>query len=156
MWGQRWRESGAQTQRPRDLRESVWKKWPAERPYALQSWLIPLFTKRCVCMSGALVWAVFRTTNSWNFCQRMGLRCSPEVSQCSHLLAGSFALAKSLASALGEEIGFGAASWFGLLRMSDYPGTALTARGGVDTCGIIRSLSWGDGFTPAGRQPGMV
>jgi len=128
----------------RDLRELGWK-WP-QRPYALQSWLIPLLY---ATIAYVVVWCA-RLGGFANhefmelLSQRMGLRASPEVSTVLYiLLAGSFGLAKSLASALGEEIGWRGFLVPALFKNVGFTGTALIS-GAVWTCWHYPLLIWGD------------
>jgi membrane protease YdiL (CAAX protease family) len=128
----------------RDLRDLGWK-WP-QSPYALQSWLIPLVY---ASVAYGIVW-VARLGGFPNhefmdvLAQRMGLRASPMTSTAVYvLLAGSFGLAKGLASALGEEIG-----WRGFLvpelsKNVSFTGTALIS-GAIWSCWHYPLLIWGD------------
>src|SRR5256885_5040608 len=128
----------------RDLRELGWK-WP-QSPFALQSWYIPLFY---AAIAYGIVW-VARLGGFPNhefmdvLAQRMGLRVSPVTSTAVYvLLAGSFGLAKGLASALGEEIG-----WRGFLvpelsKNVSFTGTALIS-GAIWSCWHYPLLIWGD------------
>ena len=128
----------------RDLRDLGWK-WP-QSPYALQSWFIPLLY---AAIAYGIVW-VARLGGFPNhefmgvLAQRMGLRVSPVASTVVYvLLAGSFGLAKGLASALGEEIG-----WRGFLvpelsKKVSFTGTALIS-GAIWSCWHYPLLIWGD------------
>lgn len=128
----------------RDLRELGWK-WP-QSPYALQSWFIPLLY---AAIAYGIVW-VARLGGFPNhefmdvLAQRMGLRVSSVASTAVYvLLAGSFGLAKGLASALGEEIG-----WRGFLvpelsKNVSFTGTALIS-GAIWSCWHYPLLIWGD------------
>lgn len=96
----------------RNVSELGWSR--PRSPYAIQSWFIPLLY---ATITYAIVWGArlggFPNHDFMELLgQRMGLRASPVVSTIVYiLLVGSFGLAKSLASALGEEIGW-LASWF--------------------------------------------
>jgi len=128
----------------RDLRDLGWK-WP-QSPYAVQSWFIPLLY---AAIAYGIVW-VARLGGLPNhefmdvLAQRMGLRVSPVASTAVYvLLAGSFGLAKGLASALGEEIG-----WRGFLvpelsKNVSFTGTALIS-GAIWACWHYPLLIWGD------------
>lgn len=128
----------------RNLTELGWI-WP-EKKYAVQSWLIPLLY---ATIAYAIVWAArlggfpdhdFMTL----LVQRMGLRASPTVSTVIYiLLAGSFGLVKSLASALGEEIGWRGFLVPELFKNIGFTGTALIS-GAVWACWHYPLLIWGD------------
>ena len=128
----------------RDLRDLGWK-WP-QSPYAVQSWFIPL-------LYAAIAYGIVWVAHLGGFpnhefmgvlAQRMGLRVSPMTSTAVYvLLAGSFGLAKGLASALGEEIG-----WRGFLvpELSmnvSFTATALIS-GAIWACWHYPLLIWGD------------
>jgi len=128
----------------RDLRDLGWK-WP-QSPYAVQSWFIPL-------LYAAIAYGIVWVAHLGGFpnhefmgvlAQRMGLRVSPVTSTAVYvLLAGSFGLAKGLASALGEEIG-----WRGFLvpELSmnvSFTATALIS-GAIWACWHYPLLIWGD------------
>jgi len=128
----------------RDLRDLGWK-WP-QSPYAVQSWFIPL-------LYAAIAYGIVWVAHLGGFpnhefmgvlAQRMGLRVSPMTSTAVYvLLAGSFGLAKGLASALGEEIG-----WRGFLvpelsKNVSFTGTALIS-GAIWACWHYPLLIWGD------------
>jgi Type II CAAX prenyl endopeptidase Rce1-like len=89
--------------------------------------------------------------------QRMGLRASPIVSTMVYiLLAGSFGLVKSLASALGEEIGWRGFLVPELFKNIGFTGTALIS-GVVWACWHYPLLIWSDaavgvGCDAAGRR----
>jgi uncharacterized protein len=102
-------------------------KWPATK-YALMSWYVPLVY---AAIAYAIVWIgglggfpnhEFMAT----LAARMGLGASPVVATTVYvLLAGSFGVVRSMASALGEEIG-----WRGFLvpelsKSVGFTGTAL-------------------------------
>ena len=128
----------------RDLRELGWK-WP-QSPYAVQSWLIPLLY---ATIAYGIVWGArlggFPNHEFMDLlAQRTGLRVSPVAATAVYvLLAGSFGLAKGLASALGEEIG-----WRGFLvpelsKNVGFTGTAMIS-GAVWACWHYPLLIWGD------------
>ena len=128
----------------RNLSELGWS-WPRS-PYAIQSWLIPLLY---ATIAYVVVWCA-RLGGFPNhefmelLSQRMGLRASPEVSTVLYiLLAGSFGLTKSLASALGEEIGWRGFLVPELFKNVGFTGTALIS-GAVWTCWHYPLLIWGD------------
>ena len=101
-------------------------KWPTAR-YMAMSWFIPL-------LYGAIAYTIVWTAGLGGFpnhdfmqrlVARMALRASPAVSTTVYvLLTGSFGLAYSLATALGEEIG-----WRGFLvpELSKSMGFTATA-----------------------------
>jgi membrane protease YdiL (CAAX protease family) len=128
----------------RSLSELGWK-WP-ERKYAIQSWLIPL---AYAIIAYAVVWGSrlggFPNREFMELLvQRMGLHASPIVSTGVYiLLAGSFGLAKSLASALGEEIGWRGFLVPELFKSIGFAGTALIS-GVVWACWHYPLLIWGD------------
>lgn len=128
----------------RDVRDLGWK-WP-QSTYALQSWFIPLLY---AAIAYGIIWAArlggFPNHEFMDvLAQRMGLRVSPMTSTAVYvLLAGSFGLAKGLASALGEEIG-----WRGFLvpelsKNVSFTGTALIS-GAIWACWHYPLLIWGD------------
>jgi membrane protease YdiL (CAAX protease family) len=128
----------------RNLGELGWK-WP-QSPYALQSWFLPLFY---ATIAYVIVWCAglggFPNHEFMELLvQRMGLRASPMVSTGLYiLLAGSFGLAKSLASALGEEIGWRGFLVPELFKNIGFTGTALIS-GVVWACWHYPLLIWGD------------
>jgi membrane protease YdiL (CAAX protease family) len=76
--------------------------------------------------------------------QRMGLRASPVLSTIVYvLLAGSFGMAKSLASGLGEEIGWRGFLVPQLFRNIGFTGTALIS-GAIWACWHYPLLIWSD------------
>jgi len=91
----------------RNLTELGWR-WPSRR-YAAVSWYVPL-------MYAAIAYVFIWTLSLGGFpnhefmnslVTRMGLRASPLVSTVIYvLLAGTFGVVRSLANALGEEIGW--------------------------------------------------
>jgi uncharacterized protein len=128
----------------RDLRELGWK-WP-QSPYAIQSWFIPLLY---AAIAYTIVWSA-RLGGFPNhefmepLVERMGLHASPVTSTALYtLLAGSFGLAKSLASALGEEIGWRGFLVPELFQNVGFTGTALIS-GVVWACWHYPLLIWGD------------
>jgi len=128
----------------RNLGELGWK-WP-EKKYAIQSWFMPLLY---AFISYAIVWC-FRLGGFPNhefmetIAARMGLRTSPIISTFVYiLLAGSFGLAKSLGSALGEEIGWRGFLVPELFKNLGFTGTALVS-GVVWACWHYPLLIWAD------------
>lgn len=128
----------------RDLRELGWK-WP-QSPYAIQSWFIPLLY---AAIAYTIVWCArlggFPNHDFMELLvERMGLHASPVTSTALYiLLAGSFGLAKSLASALGEEIGWRGFLVPELFKNVGFTGTALIS-GVVWACWHYPLLIWGD------------
>lgn len=128
----------------RDLRELGWK-WP-QSPYALQSWFIPLLY---ATIAYAIVWiAGFGGFPNHDFMNqlvtRMGLRVSPQLSTILYiLLGGSFGLSRSLATALGEEIGWRGFLVPELFKTTSFTATALIS-GVVWACWHYPILIWGD------------
>jgi uncharacterized protein len=128
----------------RNLRELGWK-WPRS-PYALQSWFIPLLY---ATIAYAIVWiAGFGGFPNQDFMNqlvtRMGLRASPQLSTIVYiLLGGSFGLARSLATALGEEIGWRGFLVPELFKTTSFTSTALIS-GVVWACWHYPVLIWGD------------
>lgn len=128
----------------RDLRDLGWK-WPQTK-YAMQSWFVPLLY---ATIAYAFVWVArlggFPNHDFMNqLVTRMGLHTSPLVSTCIYvLLAGSLGLVRSLATALGEEIG-----WRGFLVPELFKTTGFTATtlisGAVWACWHYPALIWGD------------
>ena len=128
----------------RNLGELGWK-WP-EKKYAIQSWFMPLLY---AFITYAIVWC-FRLGGFPNhefmetIAARMGLRTSPIISTFVYiLLAGSFGLAKSLGSALGEEIGWRGFLVPELFKNLGFTGTALVS-GVVWACWHYPLLIWAD------------
>jgi len=128
----------------RDLRELGWK-WPLTK-YALESWFIPL---RYATITYAIVWcARLGGFPNHEFMEllvvRMGLRASPVVSTALYvLLVGSFGLARGLASALGEEIGWRGFLVPELFKTTGFSATALIT-GLVWACWHYPLLIWSD------------
>jgi membrane protease YdiL (CAAX protease family) len=128
----------------RDLRDLGWK-WP-EKKFAIQSWFIPLLY---ASITYAIVWC-FRLGGFPNqefmdaIAARMGLRASPAISTIVYvLLAGSFGMAKGLASSLGEEIGWRGFLVPELFKNIGFTGTALIS-GVVWSCWHYPLLIWAD------------
>src|SRR5439155_16502189 len=128
----------------RHLQELGWK-WPEKR-YAIQSWFIPLLY---ASITYAIVWC-FRLGGFPNqefmdtLAVRMGLRSSPIISTAVYiLLASSFGLAKSLGSALGEEIGWRGFLVPALFKKLGFTGTALVS-GIIWACWHYPLLIWAD------------
>ena len=109
-----------------DLAELGWK-WPEKR-YAFGSWLIPLCYAEIAYL---IVWcAGLGGFPNREFMDKMvlmmGLHASPAVSTMMYvLLVGTFGLAKSLASSLGEEIGWRGFLVPQLFKSVGFTGTAL-------------------------------
>jgi membrane protease YdiL (CAAX protease family) len=128
----------------RNLAELGWK-WPGKK-YAIQSWLIPLFY---ATITYAIVWGgglggFPNHEFTDGLVQRMGLRVSPLESTLVYiLLAGSFGLVKTLASALGEEIGWRGFLVPELFKNIGFTGTALIS-GVVWACWHYPLLIWSD------------
>jgi len=128
----------------RDLRELGWK-WPLTK-YALESWFIPLLY---ATITYAIVWcARLGGFPNHEFMEllvvRMGLRASPVVSTALYvLLVGSFGLARGLASALGEEIGWRGFLVPELFKTTGFSATALIT-GLVWACWHYPLLIWSD------------
>jgi membrane protease YdiL (CAAX protease family) len=128
----------------RQLRELGWK-WPQTK-YAVQSWFIPL-------LYAGITYAIVWTTGlggfpNHEFMQNLvtliGLHLSPVHSTIIYvLLAGSFGVIKSLASALGEEIGWRGFLVPELFKSTGFTGTALIT-GVVWSCWHYPLLIWGD------------
>src|SRR5258708_9940716 len=118
----------------RSLAELGWK-WP-EKKYALGSWLIPLCY---AAIAYLIVWcAGLGGFPNHEFMDKlvvlMGLHASPAVSTVIYvLLVGTFGLAKSLASALGEEIGWRGFLVPQLFKSVGFTGTALIS-GSIWAC----------------------
>jgi len=128
----------------RDLRDLGWR-WP-EKKYAIQSWFIPLLY---ASITYAIVWC-FRLGGFPNhefmdaIAARMGLGASPVISTIVYvLLAGSFGMAKGLASSLGEEIGWRGFLVPELFKKIGFTGTALIS-GVVWSCWHYPLLIWAD------------
>lgn len=128
----------------RDLSDLGWK-WP-EKKYAIQAWFIPLLY---ASITYAIVWC-FRLGSfpSHEFMDaiaaRMGLSASPAISTIVYvLLAGSFGMAKGLASSLGEEIGWRGFLVPELFKNIGFTGTALIS-GVVWSCWHYPLLIWAD------------
>jgi CAAX protease family protein len=128
----------------RKLSDLGWK-WPASG-YAFQSWFIPL-------LYGTITYVIVWSTGLGGFpnhefmdelVKRMGLPVVPAVATLLYIVVGgSFGLARGLASALGEEIG-----WRGFLvpELSKNVGFTATAliSGVVWSCWHYPLLIWGD------------
>jgi len=128
----------------RKLSELGWK-WPQTK-YATMSWFIPLLY---ATVAYAIVWASGRGGfPNHEFMQhlvsRMGMHTSPVVSTVVYvLLTGSFGLVESLATALGEEIGWRGFLVPELFRTMGFTSTALIS-GVVWACWHYPILIWGD------------
>ena len=120
-------------------------KWPQTK-YAVQSWFAPLLY---ATIAYVIVWSLglggFPNHEFMNqLVSRMGLHVSPFASTILYvLLAGSFGLVKSTASALGEEIGWRGFLVPELFKSIGFTGTALIS-GVVWSCWHYPLLIWGD------------
>jgi membrane protease YdiL (CAAX protease family) len=128
----------------RNLSDLGWQ-WPQTK-YAVQSWFVPLLY---ATIAYVIVWSL-RLCGFPNhefmdqLVSRMGLRVSPTASTALYvLLAGSFGLVKSTASALGEEIGWRGFLVPELFKSTGFTGTALIS-GVVWSCWHYPLLIWGD------------
>jgi len=128
----------------RQLSELGWK-WPAPR-YAWQSWALPL---GYALVAYAIVWSFgFGGFPNRQFMDqlvvRMGLPVSPAVATTLYvLLGGTFGMARGLASALGEEIGWRGFLVPELFKKIGFTGTALLS-GAVWSSWHYPLLIWGD------------
>jgi len=128
----------------RNLLELGWK-WPQAK-YATMSWFIPLLY---AAIAYAIVWfSGLGGFPNHEFMQhlvpRMGLRASPAVSTTAYLLlTSSFGLVTSLATALGEEIGWRGFLVPELFKTIGFASTALIS-GIVWACWHYPILIWGD------------
>jgi membrane protease YdiL (CAAX protease family) len=128
----------------RNLADLGWK-WPQTK-YALQSWFIPLLY---ATIAYVIVWSLgLGSFPNHEFmdqvASRMGLRVSPGASTALYVvLAGSFGVIKSTASALGEEIGWRGFLVPELFKSTGFTGTALIS-GVVWSCWHYPLLIWGD------------
>ena len=128
----------------RNVQDLGWK-WPQTK-YAVQSWYIPL---AYATITYVIVWS----TGLGGFPNRefmgqlvpmIGLRVSPLLSTIAYVLvAGTFGVIKSMASALGEEIG-----WRGFLVPQLFKSFSFTATafisGVIWACWHFPLLIWGD------------
>ena len=128
----------------RDLSDLGWK-WP-QTTYAVQSWFIPLLY---ATIAYVVVWASgFGGFPNHEFMDHLvpliGLRLSPQLSTVIYvLIAGTFGVAKSVASALGEEIGWRGFLVPELFKTTSFTVTALIS-GVVWSCWHYPLLIWGD------------
>lgn len=128
----------------RKLSELGWK-WPATN-YALQSWALPLLYS---LIAYAIVWSFgLGGFPNHQFMEqlvtRMGLPVSPSTATLLYvLLGGSFGLARGLASALGEEIGWRGFLVPELFKKVGFTGASLIT-GVVWSCWHYPLLIWGD------------
>jgi uncharacterized protein len=128
----------------RNLSDLGWK-WP-QTTYAVQSWGIPLLY---AAIAYVIVWAAgFGAFPNHDFMNRLvpliGLNLSPQLSTLIYVLtAGTFGVIKSMASALGEEIG-----WRGFLVPELFKTTCFTATALISgvawSCWHYPLLIWGD------------
>jgi membrane protease YdiL (CAAX protease family) len=128
----------------RSLFDLGWK-WP-QTNYAVQSWYIPLLY---AAIAYVIVWAAgLGGFPNHDFMGRLvpliGLRISPQLSTVIYvLLAGTFGVIKSMASALGEEIGWRGFLVPELFKTTSFTTTALIS-GAVWSCWHYPLLIWGD------------
>jgi len=128
----------------RRLSELGWS-WPATN-YAFQSWALPLLY---ALIAYVIVWSFgLGGFPNHQFMEqlvtRMGLPISPIAATVLYvLLAGSFGLARGLASALGEEIGWRGFLVPELFKKVGFTGTAVIS-GVVWSCWHYPLLIWGD------------
>jgi len=128
----------------RKLTDLGWK-WPQPR-YALMSWFIPLLYG---LIAYVIVWAsgmgAFPNHEFMDhLVARMGLRVSPELSTIVYVsLVGTSGLVRSLASALGEEIGWRGFLVPELFKTTGFTTTALIS-GIVWSCWHYPLLIWGN------------
>src|SRR5882724_6875662 len=128
----------------RDLSDLGWK-WP-QTTYAVQSWFIPLLY---ATIAYVIVWASgFGGFPNHEFMDHLvpliGLRLSPQLSTVIYvLIAGTFGVVKSVASALGEEIGWRGFLVPELFKTTSFTVTALIS-GVVWSCWHYPLLIWGD------------
>jgi membrane protease YdiL (CAAX protease family) len=126
---------------PQDL---GWK-WPQTK-YAVQSWYIPLLY---ATIAYTIVWAVgWGGFPNHDFMGQLvpmiGLRASPLLSTVIYVLvAGTFGVIKSMASALGEEIGWRGFLVPQLFKSFSFTATALIS-GVIWACWHFPLLIWGD------------
>src|SRR5262249_26851958 len=128
----------------RNLGDLGWN-WPAAN-YALQSWALPLLY---AFMAYVVVWSLglggFPNRQFMDqLVTRMGLPISPAPATALYvLLAGGFGMARGLASALGEEIGWRGFLVPELFKKAGFTGTALIS-GLAWSCWHYPLLVWGD------------
>jgi len=128
----------------RQLSELGWV-WPAAR-YAVLSWALPLLY---AFLAYVIVWSsglgAFPNRPFMDqLATRMGLPISPVAATLLYLvLAGTFGLARGLASALGEEIGWRGFLVPELFKKFGFTATALLS-GLVWSCWHYPLLIWGD------------
>ena len=128
----------------RRLSELGWR-WPATN-YALLSWALPLLY---TFIAYVIVWSFglggFPNHQFMDqLATRMGLAIRPSAATALYiLLGGTFGLARGLASALGEEIGWRGFLVPELFKKLGFTGTALIS-GVVWSCWHYPLLIWGD------------
>jgi uncharacterized protein len=128
----------------RKLSELGWD-WPVTR-YAVLSWALPLLY---TLIAYGIVWSLglggFPNHAFMDqLVARMGLPISPAAATALYvLLAGSFGLARGLASALGEEIGWRGFLVPELFKKLGFTATALLS-GVIWSCWHYPLLIWGD------------
>lgn len=120
-------------------------KWPQAK-YAAMSWLIPLLY---ATVAYVIVWAAgLGGFPNREFTEKLvgviGLRLSPAASTLVYVLvAGTLGVIKSMASALGEEIGWRGFLVPELFKTTSFTATALIS-GVVWSCWHYPLLIWGD------------
>jgi membrane protease YdiL (CAAX protease family) len=120
-------------------------KWPQAK-YAGMSWLVPLLYATITYL---IVWIVkLGGFPNHEFMERLvpaiGLHLSPVASTVVYVLvAGTFGVIKSLASALGEEIGWRGFLVPELFKTTSFTATALIS-GVIWSCWHYPLLIWGD------------
>lgn len=134
----------------RKLADLGWK-WPQGK-YAAMSWLIPLFyaLTTYLIVWGSGLGGFPNTTFTTRLSSLLGLRLGPTLSTVAYiLLAGTFGMVQSLATALGEEIGWRGFLVPELFRNVGFTGTALIS-GVVWSVWHYPILIWGNyhGGTP--------
>ncbi|MDP9338761.1 MAG: CPBP family intramembrane metalloprotease [Acidobacteriota bacterium] len=127
-----------------NVQELGWK-WPMTK-YVVQSWYVPLFY---ATITYVIVWSAglggFPNHEFMgHLVPTIGLRVSPMLSTVVYVLvAGSFGVIKSMASALGEEIGWRGFLVPQLFKSFGFTATALIS-GVIWACWHFPLLIWGD------------
>jgi membrane protease YdiL (CAAX protease family) len=120
-------------------------KWPQGK-YAAMSWLVPLLYATITYL---IVWIVkLGGFPNHEFMEKLvpaiGLHLSPAASTVVYvLMAGTFGVVKSMASALGEEIGWRGFLVPELFKTTSFTATALIS-GVIWSCWHYPLLIWGD------------
>jgi membrane protease YdiL (CAAX protease family) len=128
----------------RSVQDLGWK-WPQTK-YAVQSWYIPLLY---AAITYAIVWSLgWGGFPNHDFMGQLvpmiGLHASPLLSTVIYVLvAGTFGVIKSMASALGEEIGWRGFLVPQLFKSFSFTATALIS-GVIWACWHFPLLIWGD------------